>query len=129
MAWKCQICGFENRDAQVRCQGGCGYQNIPKTVTLTSHKTGKSRTIRIETSFKRSLLKVLAGEDGIYASNPQFRIYVDHDKGAWLLENSREATNVTYYNGSPLSDQPVEIKSGGVISLAKNKMELSVELR
>jgi hypothetical protein len=124
--WKCPSCGFDN-DAGVReCQGGCGYEAIPGKLTLVAVATGREISISITTSFGKDLLRAFAGEDAVYASNPQFLIKKDHTAGGWFLEHAATAKNPTFVNGTSAAAGRCKLESDTCVTLGPEKMRLTV---
>lgn len=129
MGWKCPRCGFEdNSESSRNCSGGCGYVRIPRTVTLTSAATGQRISISVDTVVGKYLLKTFAGDEHIYASEPQFKIVKDAALGCWAIEHLESAKNPTFCNGSSLAAGPTALPDGCIISLGPERMKLTVSL-
>jgi hypothetical protein len=129
MSWKCPCCGFEaNTDDSRQCAGGCGYVRIPRSVALTSSATGKQITISVETTVGKYLLKSFAGEESVFASEPQFRIYKDQGLGSWAIQHLDGAKNPTFCDGASVISAPTPLHDGSVVSIGPERMKLSVRL-
>lgn len=126
MPWKCPSCGYENAEAASECAGGCGYAPIPSHLKLRSQLTGKLLAISITTTFGKSLLLSFAGDDALYASEPQFVIRKDAGRGGWFLEHAATAKNPTFVNGTPTGGEPHKLDAMHVVSIGPEKMQLEV---
>ena len=126
MSWKCPSCGFDNAEGTTDCAGGCGYMPIPARLRLKSVITGQLIAISITTTFGKSLLMTFAGNDALYASEPQFVILKDASRGGWFLEHAATAKNPTYLDGSPALDASRKLDTTQVISIGPEKMKLEV---
>jgi hypothetical protein len=126
MPWKCPSCGFANADECKECEGGCGYMPVPATLRLSAPATGKLLTIAITTTFGKTLLQSFAGDDAIYASEPQFVVRKDSSRGGWFLEHAQTAKNPTFVNGVPASEATVKLEASHVVSIGPEKMRLEV---
>ena len=101
---------------------------MSEVVLLTSKLTGRARKVRITTRFGRRVLMMIAGDEAVYASEPQFELLKDTAVGLWLLRHVATATHPTYYDGRPVDDDLVPILTGGQISIGPNRMKLTVTL-
>jgi hypothetical protein len=128
MGRKCQECGTLNEISAGPCQGGCGYVFMSELVQLACKQTGRTRQIRITTQFGRRLLSMIAGDEAVYASEPQFEILKDTASGLWLLRHAAKATHPTYYDGRPVDGDLIPILTGGRISIGPDRMSLTVTL-
>lgn len=128
MPWKCPNCGYENADARRECQGLCGFVCIPSAVALRAAATDRRLTFSIDTAVGKYLLRSIAEEDAIYASEPQFRIYKDAALGAWALQHARDAKNPTYCDGVALNDEPAALHEGSTVSIGPERLKLTVHL-
>lgn len=126
MPWKCPSCGFDNADGTVECDGGCGHVPVPAQLSLTALSTGKLLTIAITTTFGKSLLQSFAGDEAIYASEPQFVVRKDCARGGWFLEHATTAKNPTFVNGSPAGGERAKLEQSHVVSIGPAKMRLEV---
>jgi hypothetical protein len=126
MPWKCPSCGFDNAEANEECAGGCGYMTVPSRLHLTSQVTGKLLAISITTTFGKSLLLSFAGDDAIYASEPQFMIRKDTGRGGWFLEHAATAKNPTCVNGTAVGADSRKLDGTQVVSIGPDKMKLEV---
>lgn len=126
MPWKCPSCGFDNAEETDECAGGCGYTPIPSQLRLTSQVTGRLLAISITTMFGKNLLLSFAGDDAIYASEPQFMIRKDTVRGGWFIEHVTTAKNPTFVNGAPTGGDPRKLDATNVVSIGPEKMKLEV---
>jgi hypothetical protein len=99
---------------------------IPARLRLKSVITGQLIAISITTTFGKSLLMTFAGNDALYASEPQFVILKDASRGGWFLEHAATAKNPTYLDGSPALDASRKLDTTQVISIGPEKMKLEV---
>jgi len=129
MHWKCPSCGFSNSSEHSECGGGCGYETIAQRLTLLAAETGREVSVTITTSFGKDLLRSFAGEDAIYASNPQFVICKDVDEGGWFLEHAVSAKNPTFVNGISAVATRVKLDASSILSIGPEKMRLEVLFR
>lgn len=128
MTWKCPTCGMDNAPGVRFCIGGCGYARIAARVVLTSEATGKKLRMHISTPVGRSLLRTLAEGDAAYASEPQFEIVRDEERGAWMIRHSAGARNPTYFNDLKIGDEMPSLADGAHISIGRERMKLTVNL-
>lgn len=126
MHWKCPSCGYDNAEATEECAGGCGYISIPACLRLKSEVTGKVLAISITTTFGKSLLLSFAGDDAVYASEPQFMIRKDTRRGGWFLEHAPNAKNPTWVNGAAVGGESQKLDATHVVSIGPEKMKLEV---
>lgn len=126
MRWKCPSCGFDNEPGHRECQGGCGYSSIPPKLTLAAVATGKEISITITTCFGKDLLRSFAGDDAVYASNPQFMIHKDLAGGGWYLEHLPTAKNPTFVNGESAVTSRWKLEADSYVTIGPEKMRLSV---
>lgn len=124
---KCQSCGTWNDHATGPCPV-CGYIVMAGLVRLVGSRTGGSRDFRLSTRIGRRLLNLIAGEEAIYASEPQFEIIKDTVAGCWLIRHLSVAVHPTYYDGRPVGDELVPLQTGGVITIGPHRMKLDVAL-
>jgi hypothetical protein len=128
MGRKCQVCGTLNEVTTGPCQGGCGHVFMSELVQLASKHTGQARRIRISTRFGRRILSMIAGDDAVYASEPQFEILKDTSSASWLLRHVAAAIHPTFYDGRPVNGEAIPIQTGGRISIGPDRMILIVTL-
>ncbi|MFO0954020.1 MAG: hypothetical protein U0835_23275 [Isosphaeraceae bacterium] len=126
MEVKCRVCGTINHFEEGACAGGCGNVLMKQTVVLSSSATGSKRKNSISSKFGRKLLASLAGEEAVYASEPQFELIKDTAEGRWLIRHVPTAKNPTYYDGRAVGVDPVPVKAGGQISIGPDRMKLNV---
>jgi hypothetical protein len=101
---------------------------MSELVQIACKRTGRARQIRITTQFGRRVLSMIADDEAIYASEPQFEILKDTASGLWLLRHAAEATHPTYYDGRPVDGDPVPILTGGRISIGPDRISLTLTL-
>lgn len=127
MAWQCPWCGTENWDVMIDCIG-CDVSRAARRLVLESENLHKSLRMHISTTVGRALLKSIAGEEAVYASDPQFEVIKDEATGIWRIRHLPSAKNRTYYNGVPLGTEAVPIETSGVVSIGAQQMRLLVRL-
>jgi hypothetical protein len=129
MSWKCPCCGYEaNGDDSRLCAGGCGYVRLPRIVVLTSNSTGKQITLSVETTVGKYLLRSFAGDEAVYASEPQFAIYKDTALASWAIKHLEGAKNPTFCDGVCILTAPAPLHDGSVVSIGSERMKLSIRL-
>lgn len=127
MAWKCPQCGFVQADAAVaRCEA-CGFVRGGGRLVLVAEGTGKRLTVGVDTSVGKHLLRTFAGDDHVYAADPQFLLARDPDAGGWSIAPAPGATNPTFLNGAALGTGPAPLPPGAVISIGPTRLRLRVE--
>lgn len=124
MSVKCKICGLE----RTRICDHCGDVAFG-VLRIVSQATGKSITFSTaeRRPLGRTFLRNIAGEEAVYASEPQFFVYKDHNLRSWVIETAPAAVNPTHVDGRPLGPLAQPLKTGSVISI-KDKMPLEVKL-
>jgi hypothetical protein len=125
---KCQSCGTINDKAIGPCQGGCGRVFMAEAVRLAGARSGQSREFRLSTPIGRRLLELIAGDEAVYASEPQFEIIKNKAAGRWMIRHIPTAVHPTYYNGHPIEGEPVPIETGGAITIGPVRTKLNVAL-
>jgi len=129
MQWKCPKCGFEANPPNSRsCGLQCGYDRIHRRVLLIASGTSRQIAMSVDTLVGKHLLRSFAGDDAVYASDPQFKIYKDAVMAGWALQHVSTAKNPTFCNGSPATDAPVLLSDGGTVSIGPERMRLTVRL-
>jgi hypothetical protein len=128
MTWKCPICGTENPPSESVCLAQCGYMRLPVRLVLTSAATGKRLRLHISTKIGQALLRTIADGEAGYASEPQFEIVKDQERGAWVVRHHAAARNITCCNGVPLGADAAALESGAVISIGRDRLKLTVTL-
>jgi hypothetical protein len=101
---------------------------MSELVTLVSKATGQNRTIRITTLLGRRVLRMIAGDEAVFASEPQFELLKDTAAGLWLLRHVATAAHPTYYDGRAVGSDPVTVFTGGLISIGADRMKMTVNL-
>lgn len=124
---RCYYCGIVNLERDSHCIG-CSYPLLCQQLTLIGKETGAIWRTTQQIQMGPTLLSKIAGDDAIYASDPQFELYPDPAQGLWFLRHNPAARNNTWYNGIRLQSRPVPLSTGGMISLAKGKLEMGVVL-
>ena len=120
MAWTCSKCGQENRVDTPRVCEACGAV-ILGSIVLTG-EAGKEIVLRMDADVGKATMRSLAGDDGRFASDPQFRLKKDEALKAWTIITNKSATNPTALNGTPCPDDaPTPIKSGDTIAIGSRK--------
>jgi hypothetical protein len=128
MTWKCPRCGTENTPGERPCVGGCGYTRMAVRVVLTSEATGKKLRMHVSTPVGQSLLRTIADGEAAYASEPQFEIVKDEERGAWLIRHSVAARNPTYFNGLKIGEDTPSLAEGARITIGQERTKLTVSL-
>lgn len=129
MTWKCTCCGYEeNADESRQCAGGCGYVRLPQAVVLTSTATGKGIRMSVDTTVGKYLLQSFAGDEAVFASEPQFKIFKDMVAGGWSIQHLDGAKNPTFCDGLSIVAGPALLNEGSVVSIGPERMRLAVEL-
>lgn len=127
MGWKCPQCGFVQADAAVgRCEA-CGYAHGGGRLVLVAEQTTKRLALGVDTPVGRALLESFAGEDHVYAADPQFLLARDPENGGWSIAPAPGTRNPTYLNGAALGGGPVPLPPGAVISIGPTRLRLRVE--
>jgi hypothetical protein len=128
MQWKCPTCGYDNPDGTIRCGGGCGTAHAPARLTLTCQRTGLTLRMHTHTQVGRALLRRLDLEEAVYASEPQFELQPDSQRGQWLLKHCPTARNPTFHNGQPAPAQPIPVQNGDTLTLGPKLLLLTITL-
>ena len=128
--WKCPNDGLEWSVKDRKCPT-CGYVNMPKCVTLQSGNTGKGADITATTRLGKAVFtQRFADPDAQFAADEQFEIVRDDAVlFAWVIRPVAGARNATYYNGSEVPPTGCELTTGGVITVGKSRMKLTVTLK
>ncbi len=127
--WKCPQCGMDWAVSNRKCPAD-GYVNMPACVSLVSAKTGKVADISASARLGKAVFKQrFADDDAQFASDEQFEIVRDTDAVAWVLRHVAGARNPTYYNGAEVPPGGCELVTGGVISVGKSRMRLTVQFK
>jgi hypothetical protein len=127
--WICPQDGTENPQAEKRCLV-CRHPNIPRVIVLVSPVTGQSAEFTESVKFGRAVFSQrFTDPDAKYASDLQFEIIRDLDRVAWVVRPFADTVNPTCYNGKPVDPDGVEISDGGIISVSKSKMKLTVKFK
>jgi len=125
MAWKCPSCGVVNEtDASRRCES-CGHVRTG-TLALVSEQTSQRLTVTVDTPVGKRLLRGVAGEDHVYASEPQFLLSRDLAEGGWKVSPAEGTVNPTFLNGAELT-APSPLEHGAVLSVGPERLRLRVE--
>ena len=128
MSWKCPDCGSANADDARNCAGGCGYVRLARTVVLLASDTGKQIALSIDTTLGKYLLQSFAGDDAVFASEPQFKIYKDLARGCWAIQHVDGAKNPTFCDGVSIAAGPMPLNDGSVVSIGAERMKLAIRL-
>lgn len=127
MGWKCPQCGFLQADeAATRCEA-CGFARGGGRLVLVAEGTGQRLSVGVDTAVGKLLLKTFAGEEHVYAAEPQFLLARDAAVGGWNIAPAPGATNPTFLNGAALGDAPAPLAPGAVISVGPTRLRLRVE--
>ena len=85
-------------------------------------ESGKEMVLRMDADVGKATMRTLAGEDGRFASAPQFRLKKDDALKSWTIQPNKSATNPTVVNGAPCPDDaPMPVKSGDSIAIGSRK--------
>ena len=128
--WKCPQDGMEWSVKDRKCPT-CGYVNMPKCVTLRSDATGKGAEITASTRLGKSVFNQrFADPEALFASDEQFEIVRDDAVlFAWVLVPITGARNATHYNGAKVPAAGCELAEGGVITVGRSRMKLTVTFK
>jgi len=126
MAWKCPQCGFVHEDGAVlRCEA-CGFVRSGRLV-LVAEATAKRLSVGVDTAIGKHLLSTFAGDDHVYAGEPQFLLARDPAAGGWTVAPAPGTRNPTFLNGAALGDAPAPVAAGAVITIGPTRLRLRVE--
>lgn len=125
MPWKCPACGFENRADARRCES-CGHTRAGRLV-LVSVLTSQKLTVAVDTPVGKHLLRGIAGDDYVYASEPQFLLSRDLVNGGWRIAPAPGAVNPTFLNGAELTEPHAALVHGATLSIGPERLQLRVE--
>jgi hypothetical protein len=128
--WKCPQDGMEWSIKERKCPT-CGYVNMPKCVTLRSAATGKGADIAVTTRLGNAVFtQRFADPDAKFAADEQFEIVRDDTVlYAWVIRPVAGARNATHYNGTEVPATGCELADGGVITVGRTKLKLTVALK
>jgi hypothetical protein len=126
MAWKCPQCGFVHENEAVLCCEACGFTRSVRLV-LVAEATAQRLTVGVDTPVGKHLLQTFAGEDHVYAADPQFLLARDAVNGGWTVAPAPGARNPTFLNGAALGDAPAPLVAGAVITIGPTRLRLRVE--
>jgi hypothetical protein len=127
MAWKCPQCGFVHEDeAAMRCEA-CGFVRGIGKLVLVAEQTTRRLTIGVDTPVGKELLETFAGDDHVYAADPQFLLARNAAAGGWSIAPAPGARNPTFLNGAALGTAPAPLEPGAVISIGPTRLRLRVE--
>lgn len=124
MTWKCPACGFMNEAAARRCDS-CGHARVG-TMALVSEQTSQRLRVAVDTAVGKQLLRSFAGDDHIYASEPQFLLSRDLAEGGWRIAPAPDAVNPTFLDGAALPG-PAALQHGATLSIGAERLRLRVE--
>jgi hypothetical protein len=128
--WKCPNDGLEWDLSKYRKCPTCGYLNVPACVSLVSARSGKGADIGTSTRLGRAVFRQrFADDDARFAADEQFEIVRDTEAAAWLVRPVAGVRNATHYNGAVVPPGGCELTEGGVITVGKSKMRLTVTFR
>ncbi len=128
--WKCPQDGMEWSIKERKCPT-CGYVNIPKSVTLQSNATGKGAALSATTRLGKSVFNQrFADPDAKFAADEQFEIVRDDvHLFAWVIRPVAGARNATFYNGTEVPEAGCELVEGGVITVGRTRLKLTVTFK
>lgn len=126
MAWKCPACGFMNEGDDTRRCESCGHTRAGKVI-LISEQTSQRLTVSVDTPVGKLLLRSFAGDDHIYASEPQFLLARDLAEGGWKISPAPDAMNPTFLNGAELTEPSAALEHGATVSIGPERLRLRVE--
>lgn len=126
MTWKCPQCGFEHEQDVPRCEA-CGFGRGGGRLVLVAEATGQRLSVGVDTAIGKRLLLTFAGEDHVYAAEPQFHLVRDTGAGGWSIAPVPGTTNPTYLDGAALEQAPMPLVPGAVISIGPARLRLRVE--
>jgi hypothetical protein len=126
MAWKCPACGFLSEADDVRRCESCGHARIG-ALTLVSEQTSRRLRVAVDTPVGKHLLRSFAGDDHVYASEPQFLLARDLVEGGWRIAAAPGAVNPTLLDGAELPETPAALEHGATLSIGPERLRLRVE--
>jgi hypothetical protein len=127
--WKCPNDGLEWAVTYRKCPT-CGYANMPACVALVSERTGKTAELGGTTRLGKAVFKQrFADDEADYAAQAQFDIVRDTDTVMWVLRPIDGVRNKTHYNGAEVPAGGCELTEGGVITIGRTRMRLTVRFR
>jgi hypothetical protein len=129
--WKCPNDGLEWDRSKYRKCPTCGHPNMPACVTLESANTGKGADIRASTKLGRAVFaQRFADDDAKFAADEQFEIVRDDVVAvAWVIRPVAGTKNPTCYNGEEVPPGGCELAEGGVITVGRSRMRLTVRFK
>ncbi len=129
--WRCPNDGLEWDRAKYRKCPTCGYINMPRCVTLESANTGKGADIATSTKLGKAVFKQrFADDDAQFAADEQFEIVRDEAVAfAWIIRPITGTRNPTCYNGVEVPPAGCELADGGIITVGRSRMKLTVKLK
>jgi hypothetical protein len=128
--WQCPNDGLVWDRSKYRKCPTCGYANMPACVSLVSARTGRGADIAASTRLGRAVFQQRFGdEDARFAADEQFEIVRDTDTAAWLVRPLAGARNPTHYDGAVVPPGGCELSAGGVITVGRSKMPLTVAFK
>ncbi len=128
--WKCPNDGLEWDLLKYRKCPTCGHPNMPACVSLVSARTGRAADIGSSTRLGRAVFKQrFADDDARFAAEEQFEIVRDTDTALWVVRPIEGARNPTHYNGAVVPPDGCELAEGGVLTVGKSKMRLTVKFK
>ncbi|HEV2146412.1 MAG TPA: hypothetical protein VGR37_03255 [Longimicrobiaceae bacterium] len=126
MAWKCPACGFGNEADDARRCDSCGHTRAGRVVLVSEH-TSQRLTVAVDTPVGKRLLRGIAGDDSVYASEPQFLLSRDLVEGGWRIAPAPGAVNPTFLNGAELTEPSAALEHGATLSIGPERLRLRVE--
>jgi len=126
--WQCGHCGIENPPGTAQCIV-CGNPCPPRLV-LRSEATGQEVQLQTGLRIGKALFRHrLNDPDAEFAAEAQFEVVRNEIAAAWIVRPLPGVWNPTYYNGTPLGPDGIQLEDGGVISIGQHRLKLRVLLK
>jgi hypothetical protein len=126
MSWKCPACGFVNEGGNARRCESCGHTRAGRVVLVSEH-TSQRLMVAVDTPVGKRLLRTFAGDDHVFASDPQFLLARDPREGGWTVSPAAGSLNPTFLNGVELTEPAAALEHGAILSIGPDRLRLRVE--
>ncbi|HEX8392622.1 MAG TPA: FHA domain-containing protein [Longimicrobium sp.] len=117
---------MHENEAVTHCEA-CGFVRGGGKLVLVAEQTTQRLTIGVDTPVGKHLLQTFAGDDHVYAADPQFLVARNPAGGGWTIAPAQGVKNPTFLNGAALGDAPAPLVAGSVISIGPTRLRLRVE--
>lgn len=126
--WECPECGVQTEVGCRECAGGCGFVRMPVVCRIRGVEPGAQLVMRVQTAVGRRLLRRLDSNDARFASEPQFVVAPERERGGWVLRHAPGAANTTRISGNPIPSDGTLLQDGDEISIGAGKLLMRIEL-